>query len=359
MGFLKDLLILCGIVKETKQETEAPASINTESACERFYGDKNETSPQVAQFDELDNIEFLSTKNIDAEKETKESFKSSDPQYGIDAVAELSKILYEEVAKIPPPISIPELTQKSIEEESKNVEKVLTSDFISDYSDKAFVLYDPRKSVKENFQIKPNSRPRKELRAPKPCISLPTYIHKKEYDYDKPMVIKATNIKNSQDTQIFVSARQICEHFGMKQKKFYICLNSIDKLLDGKYELEIISFMENYKTPNPSNFKYVIPKEIEKDSFVTTPEDYFFSIPSNNFTKKKRKFVSIEQKAPALVAEWDITRNGVAASEVPCSIKKEAYWLCPKCGHSYTRRVDNRVRRPEIGCTKCLNKTSV
>ena len=362
----KGLLISWGIVKKTK--TEAPASINTESTYERFYGNKNETSPQVAQFDELDNMETLSTKSI-------------------DAVTELNKILYEEVAKINPPISLSELLLKSIEEESKNTEEIPTSDFISNDSDKSFVLYDPEKSIKENLQIRPNSRPHAESHSPKPSISLPTYVHKTKYDYNKPMVVKVTNIKNPQDTQIFISAKQFCEHFGTKQKKLYICLNSKDKILNGNCKLEIIPFMESSKKTNFSvsdiesvKVKKVSSKNIAFDikikpktgiqfidlDFTVLPTGMEFNdkkngscpiITKNPFTDKKRKFVSIAEKNPELVAEWDVLRNGVAASEVPCSIKKEAYWLCQKCGTSYKRRVDNRVRRPELGCTKCFNKT--
>lgn len=399
MGFLKDLLISWGIIKETK--TEAPTSTLTEK-------DLINHQPQVAQFDELDNVETLNTKSIDAEVEIRKSFESSaDPSYGIDVAAELSKILWEEVTKTTPPINFDkyfsnlqddiikykplpispsedykvdsELIQKSIEEESKNAEEIPTSDFISDYSDKAFVLYDPQKSVKENLQIKPNSRPRKEFRVPKPHIPLPTYIHKKEYDYEKPMVIKVTNLKNLQDTQIFVNAKQLCEHFGIKRKKLYICLNSINKTLDGKYELEIIPFMENHSlnlsetcyidTTTTSNEETkidttVINIKIKPKSPVKFIDLDFKVLPTgiefnNKFTDKKRKFISVAEKAPSLIIEWDEARNGVAATEIPYSIKKEAYWLCPKCGASYKRRIDNRTRRHENGCSKCFKKTSV
>lgn len=71
---------------------------------------------------------------------------------------------------------------------------------------------------------------------------------------------------------------------------------------------------------------------------------------------RKRKFISIAEKTPELVKEWDELGNGISADKVPHALKAKAMWNCQFCGAKYERRIDNRTRRPEPGCTKCIIK---
>jgi len=355
MGFIKDMLIVCGIIKESKNINETQTD-NIILCDLRLSGDTptntsiavEKTTPS-AQFDKFDTLETLNP--IEQSK-------------NIDAVAELSKILQEEINKANTPIDA-ESIQKLIEEDSKNTNEIPTSDLILDYSEKEFALYSPEHAAKEKMTISPSH-----------SRSLSNYKPKPQYEYNKPLVIKVTNLKDSRDIQIYISPKQFCEHFGVKPKQLYTCLNSKDKIINSNYKLEIIQFMESHpiysvnlsevhsvdvtnsiNEENNTNTTVVNVKVFPKKGveFINLT-DMVITPTGVKFTEEKRKFVSIAEKTPALVAEWDEIRNGVPASKVPHSIKKDAYWICQTCGTSYKRRVDNRTRRPEVGCTKCFNK---
>lgn len=61
---------------------------------------------------------------------------------------------------------------------------------------------------------------------------------------------------------------------------------------------------------------------------------------------------SLEDVAPQLVAEWDKDKNApLTPFDFPAGSNKEAFWLCPKCGNSYTARINVRFRGS--ACPKC------
>lgn len=162
----------------------------------------------------------------------------------------------------------------------------------------------------------------------------PTLLEK--YGYDTPMIIKMENLLDPKDKKMFVSPKDFCETLGIKPKKLYNVLESENKIFNGKYKLNIISF----PIDNTSNAKTALDSETK------------LKIRVDNM--KKRKFVSIKDKTPLLVKEWDEVTNGISADKVPHAIKENASWICPYCGVRYERRIDDRTRRPEPGCTKCF-----
>lgn len=71
---------------------------------------------------------------------------------------------------------------------------------------------------------------------------------------------------------------------------------------------------------------------------------------------------TLAYKFPAIAKEWDYLRNGELAPEtVTAGSKKEVYWICPKCGQSYMKRICNRTspskRNAESEfCPVCLGR---
>jgi hypothetical protein len=200
-----------------------------------------------------------------------------------------------------------------------------------------------------------------------------------KYGYNKPLIIKLTNIKNPDEVKIFISVKQICESLGIKPKKIYACLASKENIFNNKYKLEIISFpicgeinkikiVDTYETNVEMGTTktidiFIEPKKaiqfIDLD-FKVLPTGMEFSSGTNLQMKiknmRKHKFVSIADKTPNLIKEWDELNNGISADKVPHALKEKAFWICPLCGSRYERRIDNRTRRAESGCTKCIKK---
>lgn len=56
-------------------------------------------------------------------------------------------------------------------------------------------------------------------------------------------------------------------------------------------------------------------------------------------------------KYPALVAEWDKTKNKILPSEIAAGTRKKAWWICPK-DHSYEMSIVHKTRRSS-GCPYC------
>jgi hypothetical protein len=197
-----------------------------------------------------------------------------------------------------------------------------------------------------------------------------------KYGYDKPLVIKMTNIIDPNDVKIFISPKQFCETLNVKPKKLYACLDSESKIIDSKYKLEIISFpvdetkyaTEDVQVTKVSDTEVqidtkIIPKKgvkfIQTD-FNVLPTGVEFSsgnkLQMRIKSMRKHKFVSIAEKCPELIKEWDELNNGVPADKVPHALKENAFWICQICGARYEMRIDNRTRRQSQGCKKCINK---
>jgi len=206
--------------------------------------------------------------------------------------------------------------------------------------------------------------------------------HQKEarekYGYDKPLVIKMTNMLNPNDFKIFVSVKQFCETLSVKPKKVYTSLETENKIFNSKYKLEIIPFPidEERFTVKSINVTQVSDTEQKIDvniipikateflnlDFKILPTGAEFSSGTHLEMRiknmRKHKFISIADKCPQLVKEWDELNNGVPADKVPHALKESAFWICQLCGTRYERRIDNRTRRPEPCCTKCVTKKS-
>lgn len=199
---------------------------------------------------------------------------------------------------------------------------------------------------------------------------------REKYGYDKPLVIKVINMLNPGDFKIFISVKQLCETLSIKPKKVYSILESESRIFNSKYKLEIIPFpMDEEKfTVKSVNVTQVsdteqkidvniIPKkaaEFLNLDFKVLPIETEFSsgtkLQMRVKNMRKHKFVSVADKCPQLVKEWDELNNGISADKVPHALKENAFWICQICGKHYERRIDNRTRRPEPGCTKCVSK---
>ena len=193
----------------------------------------------------------------------------------------------------------------------------------------------------------------------------------KKYGYDEPLVIKMINLTDSNDVKVFISVKDFCETLGEKPKKFYNTLNSESKNFNNKYKIEVCEHpfgerIHQIKVDKISKNEYkvyvkpIAPIKFIDVNFKISPTGFDFNLESELKKRvdnmKKRKFVSISEKAPQLIEEWDELLNGISADKVPHGIKEKAAWTCPLCGQSYTRRIDDRVRRAEPGCTKCYSK---
>lgn len=55
---------------------------------------------------------------------------------------------------------------------------------------------------------------------------------------------------------------------------------------------------------------------------------------------------------PALAAEWDTEKNGVAPDQVKVSENVRRFWKCPVCGNEFQTRVYARIHY-RTGCRKC------
>lgn len=67
---------------------------------------------------------------------------------------------------------------------------------------------------------------------------------------------------------------------------------------------------------------------------------------------------SISVKRPDLLAEWDWDKNaevGLTPDTATCGMNRTAHWICPDYHHSYTMKIDNRVRST-LGCPFCSGR---
>lgn len=197
-----------------------------------------------------------------------------------------------------------------------------------------------------------------------------------KYEFNQPLVLKVVNIEDLNDTHIFISPRQLSQHFSIKPKQFYAWESSEDKLFNGKYKMEIIPFpmdeskyiVEDIRMTKKSDSETnidvkIIPKkgvEFIKVDFKVTPTGTEFSTGNKLQMRienlRKKKFISIADNNPELIKEWDEINNGVSASKVPHALKENAFWNCQICGDKYEMRIDNRTRRSTPGCSKCAGK---
>lgn len=61
---------------------------------------------------------------------------------------------------------------------------------------------------------------------------------------------------------------------------------------------------------------------------------------------------------PAVAAEWHPTKNGsLTPDQVSCFTHKEAWWLCPACGHEWKSSISNRSCGN--GCPRCSGKVLI
>ncbi len=51
--------------------------------------------------------------------------------------------------------------------------------------------------------------------------------------------------------------------------------------------------------------------------------------------------------------EWNYKKNDKKPSEVKITSHYEVWWVCSKCGYEWKSEVRNRVKYPNIGCSKC------
>jgi len=198
----------------------------------------------------------------------------------------------------------------------------------------------------------------------------------RKLNFNDPLLIKVVNIEENQDSKIFISPKQLCQHFNLKPKQFYAWEKSENKLYNKKYKLEIISFpidKEKYSIEKINYTKisdeegkldiHIIPKKgvqfIQTD-FKVTPSGTFFDSGTRLAIRiknlRKRKFISVAEKCPELIKEWDELNNGVSIDKVPHALKEKAFWICQHCGARYERRIDDRTRNPKPGCTKCIRR---
>ena len=79
-------------------------------------------------------------------------------------------------------------------------------------------------------------------------------------------------------------------------------------------------------------------------------------------TKKKRgaaKSKTIAKRTggiqdPQLLKEWDYERNEKAPSEYPPQSSAKVWWVCPKCGHHYLSKINNRYHGRGCPCCRGL-----
>ena len=71
------------------------------------------------------------------------------------------------------------------------------------------------------------------------------------------------------------------------------------------------------------------------------------------------KEVSLYQKYPKLIAEWDFSKNGNVSPEyITHKSKRKVWWICPDCSYSYNKTVYDRTVKKSI-CPICANKRDI
>ena len=69
-------------------------------------------------------------------------------------------------------------------------------------------------------------------------------------------------------------------------------------------------------------------------------------------------FNDLRTRFPAIAQEWHPTKNGLSSPEDFTAYSgKHAFWLCPKCGDTYSASISNRTKGR--GCPCCVNKKLV
>lgn len=56
---------------------------------------------------------------------------------------------------------------------------------------------------------------------------------------------------------------------------------------------------------------------------------------------------------PEIAAEWDYDKNSDNPDEYMPQSNKNAFWICPICGNSYSRKIQDRTVRG-FGCPRCI-----
>ena len=59
---------------------------------------------------------------------------------------------------------------------------------------------------------------------------------------------------------------------------------------------------------------------------------------------------TLAEQFPELAMEWDYERNGDLTPEnVSYGSNKKVWWICPKCGQSYQKKIGNRTAPSKRG----------
>ena len=82
----------------------------------------------------------------------------------------------------------------------------------------------------------------------------------------------------------------------------------------------------------------------------------FNECPFCNGTRLVPGINDVATKYPCLVAEWDVNKNGVLASEIKASSHLKVFWKC-KNGHSWKAYIGNRLKGE--GCPFCRGKYAI
>lgn len=91
----------------------------------------------------------------------------------------------------------------------------------------------------------------------------------------------------------------------------------------------------------------------EGHEFQVTPyyRTYYKSIcPKCNHKSKHGK--TLQETHPALIKEWDYSKNEKLPQEYTAWVQERVWWKCPECGHEWQSMISGRAQQG-TGCPKC------
>ncbi len=63
----------------------------------------------------------------------------------------------------------------------------------------------------------------------------------------------------------------------------------------------------------------------------------------------------LETLCPNLAKEWDYNKNNFLPSDITCGSGRRVWWICNKCGHSWSTLIQDRAKNGR-GCPKCARE---
>ena len=76
--------------------------------------------------------------------------------------------------------------------------------------------------------------------------------------------------------------------------------------------------------------------------------------------KSVRGVVTLADKRPDLLIDWDYDKNDKLPTEISYGAKYKAHWKCHTCGYEWVTTVNSRTSQPSgVGCRKCSEKVRI